>query len=242
MVTTSETGHSKNVANLDGMTIVAESLGTDYNPVQPAIQIPVMKDLSVRCASSIFIVKTCESAYKTALDSREEAFRPLNQIVSRIGNFLKASNVTGHVFDSIMLYVRKIQGRRNVKNNVESISSMQPATRSTSQMSFDNKIAHLDGIIQALSGIPSFTPNEKIIQVESLKAFSDDLKRKNAAVLSTQAELRKARAARNELMYKPVTGMVDIAIDAKMYIKSVFGAKSPQYKQVSKLKFVKIRA
>ena len=34
-------------------------------------------------------------------------------------------------------------------------------------------------------------------------------------------------------------GMVDTALDVKTYVKSVFGASSPQYKQVSALKFTK---
>jgi len=35
------------------------------------------------------------------------------------------------------------------------------------------------------------------------------------------------------------TGVVEVAQDAKDYVKSVFGTKSPQYKQVSAIKFTK---
>ena len=49
------------------------------------------------------------------------------------------------------------------------------------------------------------------------------------------------RAFYNDLMYKANTRMVDIALDSKAYIKSAFGATSPQYKQVSKLKFTSTR-
>ena len=43
-------------------------------------------------------------------------------------------------------------------------------------------------------------------------------------------------------MYKANTRMVDIALDSKAYIKSAFGATSPQYKQVSKLEFKVVKA
>ena len=36
--------------------------------------------------------------------------------------------------------------------------------------------------------------------------------------------------------------MVDIALDTKTYIKSLYGATSPQYKQVSKLEFKVVKA
>ena len=42
---------------------------------------------------------------------------------------------------------------------------------------------------------------------------------------------------RNKILYEENTGLVDIALDSKTYIKSVFGSTSPQYKQVSKLYF-----
>lgn len=42
---------------------------------------------------------------------------------------------------------------------------------------------------------------------------------------------------RNVLLYKEITGITDVANAVKVYIKSVFGATSPQYKQVSSLKF-----
>jgi len=53
--------------------------------------------------------------------------------------------------------------------------------------------------------------------------------------------LSNARITRNDILYKPNTGLVDIAIDTKTYIKSVFGASSPQYKQVSGLEFKTVK-
>jgi hypothetical protein len=49
------------------------------------------------------------------------------------------------------------------------------------------------------------------------------------------------RIARNVILYANETGLVDIAGEVKKYIKSVFGGTSPQYKQVSKLKFTKVK-
>ena len=40
-------------------------------------------------------------------------------------------------------------------------------------------------------------------------------------------------------MYKDNVGLVDVATDVKTYIKSVYGATSPQFKSVSSLKFTK---
>lgn len=37
------------------------------------------------------------------------------------------------------------------------------------------------------------------------------------------------------------TGLVDIVDDVKKYVKSLFGASTPQYKQISGLKFTRPR-
>jgi len=89
-----------------------------------------------------------------------------------------------------------------------------------------------------LESVPYYKPNEEDLKVESLKSLQADLRAKNNDVVVASIQLSNARIARNELLYKPLTGLVDTAFDFKVYIKSVFGATSPQYKQISKLKFV----
>jgi hypothetical protein len=88
-----------------------------------------------------------------------------------------------------------------------------------------------------LDSVPLYAPNEEELKITSLKALQTTLKDTNTAVITTNIQLSNARIARNEILYKPISGLVDIAFDTKVYIKSVYGATSPQYKQISKLKF-----
>ena len=89
-----------------------------------------------------------------------------------------------------------------------------------------------------LSLIPQYNPNEEELKISTLTAIYEDLKAKNSAVIETTTPLSNARIARNEIMYAPLSGLVDTAFDTKVYIKSAFGASSPQFKQVSKLVFM----
>ena len=77
-----------------------------------------------------------------------------------------------------------------------------------------------------------------LLKISTLSALYNDLTAKNAAVLAATVPLSNARISRNEILYKEKTGLVDTAFDVKVYIKSLFGATSSQYKQISKLKFV----
>jgi hypothetical protein len=51
-----------------------------------------------------------------------------------------------------------------------------------------------------------------------------------------------ARIERDEALYGEDTGLEDVSQDVKKYVKSLFGATRPQYKQVSGLKFTKSTA
>ena len=104
-------------------------------------------------------------------------------------------------------------------------------------MSFDNRIENFDKLIMLLSSVPLYNPNEEELKIEALKALHSQLKEKNTEVILPIVQLSNSRISRNKILYKENTGLVDIAIDSKTYIKSVFGATSPQYKQVSRLYF-----
>ena len=106
-------------------------------------------------------------------------------------------------------------------------------------MSYDSRLDNLDKLIKLLASVPQYAPNEADLKVTALTALYNDLKAKNLAVINTEVPLNNARITRNDIMYKENIGLVDIALDIKTYIKSVYGATSPQFKQISGLKFSK---
>ena len=170
---------------------------------------------------------------------------PLSKLVTRVNNALKATDTTTQVDDSAKTIVRKIQGTRaSAKLTEEQKQALAAEGKevnqvSASQMGFNDRIENFDKLITLLSSIPNYAPNEEELKIESLTAYLNDLKSKNAAVLPLEVQLSNARIVRNDIQDRPLTGLIDVALDSKVYIKSVFGASSPQYKQISKLAFVK---
>jgi propanediol dehydratase large subunit len=110
-------------------------------------------------------------------------------------------------------------------------------TASTSQQSYDKLIDHFAQLIATLTAEPKYIPNENELKVATLNTMLTDLRAKNTAVITATTALSNARIARDKTLYAETLGMVDTAQDVKQYVKSLFGATSPQYKQVSGLKF-----
>ena len=247
MASTSETGHAKNVANLDTLISFVTSYGTAYNPSRTTIRLAALQALSTSSKNSINAVNAALPAYSNAVAAREAAFAPVSKLVTRVLNALKATDTTQQIDDNALTLVRKLRGSRATPKLTDDekkalvAEGKETKEVSSSQMSFDSRIDTLDKLIKLLASIPLYAPNEAELRVATLTTLLADLRAKNAAVITATAPLSNARIARNDILYKPITGLIDTALDVKTYIKSLYGATSPQYKQISKLEFKTVK-
>lgn len=243
MTSTSETGHAKNVANFESLISSITGFGETYNPSKPSIQLPALQTQQLAAKNSLDTLYMGQAAYSNAVAARENSFEPLSKLATRIYNSLRSSDTTEQMEKTAQTIVRKLQGRRaSAKVSDEDKKALgeqgiEVNQISASQMSYDSRLEHLDRLIMLLSSIPQYNPNEIELKTETLRELYNQLKVKNTHVISATVLVSNNRITRNEILYNKNTGLVDIAFDSKIYIKSVFGATSPQFKQVSKLYF-----
>ncbi|HYQ58650.1 MAG TPA: hypothetical protein VEP89_15025 [Draconibacterium sp.] len=246
MSSKSETGHAVNVANFNELISFVTGYGEAYNPSNEAIAVPALQTVATESTSTLDAIYTAQGPYNNAVAAREVVFDPLSKLVTRVMNMLKVSGVSKEVYDSVNTVARKIKGQRATpkatepENGEESEETTETKTRSTSQMSYDSREENFAKFIQLLSAIPEYAPNEVELQIATLTALSTELQAKNSAVINAEVPLSNARIQRNSVLYAPATGLVETAGNVKTYVKAIFGATSPQYKQISKLRFVKI--
>lgn len=242
-----ETGHAVNVANFNDLITFVTGYGSAYNPTNSVIMLPALQTLSTQAGNAINGVNAALPPYNAAIAAREVAFGPLSKLVTRAMNFLKASGVSQQVYDQVQAVARKVKGER-----ASAIVKPEPATEgeatapeskqiSASQMSYDSRAENFGKLVQLLAGIAEYNPNEEDLKVTTLSSLSADLKARNMAVITAEVPLSNARIVRNDVLYTENTGLCDIALDVKIYVKAVFGSNSPQYKQISKLQFKKLR-
>lgn len=247
MTNTAETGHNKNQANFVTEISYVASYGAVYNPSNPNIVLTALNSLSNRALTAIQAVDAAKPAYSIARAEREAAFAPLKKLITRIMNSLQSCATTPQIKASAKSIVRKIQGTRATpwksaeEKQVMEAEGKMAKEISSAQTGYDNQLENFYYFIQLLSSITQYAPNEIDLQVTSLTARYNDLKAKNEAVLAATVPLSNARIARNEILYKESTGLYYVAAEVKQYVKSIFGSTSPQYKQISKLKFTKPR-
>lgn len=243
MATQSETGHAKNVANFGTLITVINGFGEAYNPSKQAITAASLSTLHENAKNMMSEMNGIAGSYSIAVANRETAFEPLSKLATRIINALRASDAPQQVIESAESLVRKLQGKRATPKKTEEEKAAMLAEGSTvkevssSQMSFDNRLDSFNKFVGLLDNIPQYTPNEEELKVNTLANYYTNLSSVNLSAIQAETALSNARMVRNEILYKSGTGLVDIAQSVKTYVKSLYGATSAQYKQVSGLAF-----
>ena len=92
-------------------------------------------------------------------------------------------------------------------------------------------------MLQLLSTIPAYNPNEDELKLINLNTYKDSLVSSTQSVDQTEAELNNKLIERDQVLYAEGTGLYSIAQNVKKYVKSLYGAGSPEYTNVSSIEF-----
>lgn len=238
MASTSEVGHAKNVANFQDLIAFVNGYGATYNPSKDGLKLPQLETLHTKAKDSLSTVTAKTTEYNDSVNNRIEAFKDLRSLSTRLINALDATDASDQKMKDAKVFNRKMQGQRASKVKTPlNPNDPPPNTISTSQQSYDQLIQHFQGLISVLESERSYSPNETELQISTLEAKAQDLDAKNDKVATAYTEISNARLARNNKLYKEDVGLVPTAGEVKKYVKSVFGASSPEFAQIKGIKF-----
>ena len=244
MASTSEVGHAKNVANFQDLIEFVTGYGATYNPSKNALKLPQLIALKASADATLADVITKNTNYNNKVNERITAFSGLKSLSTRLVNALQTTDATDQIIKDAKGFNKKMQGQRASATATTPTDPNTPApnTISTSQQSYTQQIQHLAGLISVLESEPSYTPNETDLQVATLVAKQNELTTKNNEVASSYANISNSRIARNTTLYSTEGSIFDVASEVKKYIKSIYGASSPEFAQVKGIEFKKPKA
>ena len=238
MASTSETGHSKNVSNFETMISYCTGYGVTYNPSNSDILLSELVTLYTDSKASVKLVKTTETPFNDVEGQRKLIFKPLKPLSTKVLGAIRSSGAPSTVIADAETINRKIQGKRADNSVVETPTEEAPKDKiSVSQQSYDMQIDHLEKLIELVDVEPKYNPNEIPLQIATLTNYKTQLETINTAVKNSYTPYSNAMIARDKKLYDPATGLVARAQLVKNYVKSIFGASSPEYKQINKLRF-----
>lgn len=234
---TSEVGHAKNVAQFQKMITKCELL-SEFNPPNPIIYMVELKKFYTKSNNAIRTVHEKNSAADIAINERQIEFRKLDFVAPRTVNILAVIANEPKIVADARTILRRIQGapsKPKTNENQPGQEVLKP--RSNSQQSYDKLIDHFVALIELIKQVNSYAPNETELTIASLEALLADLVMRNKKVISSNAELSKVRKQRNETLYHPVDGLINRAKLVKLYVKSLYGTSSTEYKEINAIRF-----
>ena len=243
MPSTSEVGHAKNVANFADIITYCTAYGATYNPSKANLQLANLNTLLSTAQIEITNVATAKNAFDMVTATRQSVFEPLKPLATKILNALSVTDATEQTIADAKTLNNKLQGRRanttpkNPTPENGNGGTPQNTTASVSRQSYDTLTENFSALIDLVSAVPSYTPNETELTIASLTNYLQELQTANNNVITEEVAYSNARISRNNVLYTKDTGLVDTAQDIKNYVKSIFGATSAQYKQMSGIKF-----
>jgi len=236
MSSTSEVGHAKNVANLQKITqqVTTYSL---YNPPIENIALANLQTLYTTATAKLAEVEDKRNANKNAIIIRQTAFENLKSTCTKIVNLLEILGLPQGTLDQARSMNRAIQGSSKKTTTPPEEGKEISKTASTSRQSFTQQAENFGILLQLLATIPGYTPNEEDLKLNNLTTYHASLMSATQAVDQTEAELNTKLIERDKILYAEGTGLYTIAQNIKKYVKSLYGATSPEYTNVSAIEF-----
>lgn len=235
----SEVGHLKNMTNFQTLSLILQEMGMHYNPTNSDIHLHnlTLFQFDLNVAFQIFHEK--KPLYTNAVVNREMAIAKLSKTTSKILNHFRSLRISTADKENLSAMVKKIRGDKKLLKSKS--DSPETKTISTSQMSYDSRIANLDAIISFLKSHPEYNPNEEDITIEALESYLEELKTLTQIVNATANALLTARKNRNNLLYHNNRNVIGLAKEIKAYLKSLGHAGHPYYKAAVRLQFTNLR-
>lgn len=236
----SETGRHINVDNLDLLITKIRAMGADYKPVKKELLIVNLE--SLYSEGKNFFQKTDDqfSNWKIAVDDRQEVFKKVKPLVTRIIGNLYGMEVKASIIEDAKQLQAKINSTRLTKpkdKDIEKDKDPDESKHSVSQQSFNSIFKNFSTFISLLQQSEGYETNIPDLKLTILDDFKKNLQTANNTMNESATNLENIRLKRNSFLYTPEIGLVDIALSSKNYIKGIYGATHPTYLAVKKVSF-----
>ncbi|WP_335964540.1 hypothetical protein, partial [Galbibacter sp. PAP.153] len=214
---------------------VCTGYGKTYNPANSELKVNFLTNKYNDVKATMENVTTTKAIFDRATGERYETFAGIRPLCTRITNSFKISGADKTLIRRVNSLNNKIQGKSSSKTeNKESALSLtiKKKHNSTSEQSFRKLADHFSNCLEVIRQSEIYNPNEEDLKLVSLRELSDKLYHQNAEVKRTYNNYKTAMIERNKIMYNDERSMAQIAKEVKLYVKSLYGGHSAEYKQI----------
>ncbi len=233
----SQTGYDMNLANFRTGITHCTYFGTGYNPANTILTLMAMNMLAGKCQTGLNDLRNALPVMKDKMGDRAEVFAETMLMLTRIVAAHAASSTNKALKAEVKGFVRQMRGRRAKALPKTPDGEPTEAQISAVNTGYEDRASDFASILATLTTDTEYKTNQNDLKLTALTARLTLLQDANAGVRNAKAPVDNARAARDADFYLNPVNLVDTALLMKQEVKSTYGIKSPQFKQVSGLRF-----
>jgi len=238
-----ETGHAKNVENWQKMIAACTGFGGDYKPSNVSIQLGSMTTLHTEVEGLMDGVQTSIVPWKNKVADRENIYTGVRPRTTQILAAFKACGAAANKVDNMKTYQRQVHGARAKAKPVDDPNTPEDESKgnSVSHQSYVQVAESFSQMVELMAAEPLYTPNETHLQVATNTTLLASMEAANDDVINAVPAWKNSMASRNARLYDDADSIFERQKLVKEYVKSLYGASSPQYAQVKGLEFKKVK-
>lgn len=247
MKTISEIAHAQNMHNFEQLVSYLEAYSVQFKSKNRFIDYATLKNLSQDAKNAIQRVEFLTDEYCEALSKREKSFSHISQLGKGIALYLIDSEMDTKQLAVCLHQCKKLQAFHSMTTEYVDILRNEVKETGKHILKVDRiepryiKILEIfSDLLHQLESSPAYTPTQNKITIAYLKETILCLQVTNSRLKDIRALIVQARMGRTNIMYKTNEGLVDVAHDTKVYVKSTYGVESKEWKKVSEIPFKRI--
>lgn len=212
----------------------------NYQPSNLLLTVAALEAQYAAGLAAVNQIPTFLHPHKIHINSRQEIFADAIERTRRSRSLLKSSGATAKEVEDGMTLIRKVLGQRAapaIEDNPDTPENEALQSHSAAQLSFDSQTGNVRSLGEYLGNVNAYNPNENPFKPSAFIDLADQMQAASDAVSTSLVPLSNARRLRDELLYTNENSIYVTARAAKEYYKGLYGANSPQFKQISGLEF-----
>lgn len=235
----SEITHDNNIFNFLSIIHYCEQFGSDYNPANEDLTIANMADRWTEVGEMQKNYLKAVVDRKLAINLRQEKIALLKSLVRRAYNSLASTKEMKSSIEDLKRKMKEITGD-NVRRKKDEEGNVEKNTVSNSHLGVADVLGNFQEFIVMLELSTFYNAQEDILKVAKLKLFYEEVESAIEDVYLKSAVASTLMNVRDKGLYGR-DGLVDVSLGCKMYMRSLFGARSVEAKTVSAIKLKRLK-
>ncbi|MBS2097455.1 hypothetical protein [Carboxylicivirga linearis] len=190
---------------------------SSYTPPSPDLTVSHLEEVLKTASESHEKVSVIQAECAMARGQRNIVMKPLSKTALAVKDLMASIDIVEEVYQSIKALCDKITGSRRL-----------------SQQGTEARVDHFSQMIDVLKGLDNYAPAREELQISQLESFLQQMKDGINNVYTCENKLKHAQTIQKEA-FNGDNGLYGITRRIKLYLKSLFGARSAQYKEVVRI-------